>query len=168
VQQRLIALAVNLQLAGRLADTDPPAAKALLEEIDRDVQHALEEAAQLAQRIYPGLLEIGSLAAALRSAAASAGISASVEVTPDARCSPEVAATVYLCCLAALEQAAVGTRATLTVREEAGALAFEVVADGSGSAARLERLRDRVEALGGRLTLGSEPGRVAGSLPVSR
>ena len=31
VQQHLVALAVNLQLASRLADTDPPAAKELLE-----------------------------------------------------------------------------------------------------------------------------------------
>ena len=168
MQQHLIALAVNLQLAGRLADTDLPAAKTLLEEMERDAQQALDEAAQLAQRIYPALLEARSLAAALRSAAASAGISASVEVTAGARYSPEVAGTVYLCCLAALEPAAVGTRATLTVREEEGELAFEVVADGAGSEAGLEGLRDRVEALGGRLTIGSEPGRVAGSLPLSR
>jgi signal transduction histidine kinase len=168
VQQHLIALAVNLQLAGRLADGDLMAAKALLEEMEGDAQRALDEAAQLAQRIYPALLEAGNLAAALRSAAASAGISASVHVTAGARCSPEVAASVYLCCLAALAPAAVGTRATVTVREDERELAFEVVADGCGSAAGLERLRDRVEALGGRLTDGSEPGRVAGSLPLSR
>ena len=168
VQQRLIALAVNLQLADRLADADLPAAKALLEEMVRDVQQALDEAAQLAQRIYPALLEAGSLAAALRSAAASAGISTSVAVTAGAGCSPEVAATVYLCCLAALEQAAGGARATLTVREEEGELTFEVVTGGAGSETGFEGLRDRVEALGGRLTIGSEPGRVAGSLPLSR
>jgi hypothetical protein len=144
VQQHLIALAVNLQLAGRLADADLPAAKALLEEMERDAQQALDEAAQLAQRIYPALLEAGSLAAALRSAAASAGISASIEVTSGARYSPEVAATVYLCCQAAIERAAVGTRATLTVREAEKEVVFEIVADGAGSEARLEGLRDRV------------------------
>ena len=168
MQQHLIGLAVNLQLAGRLADADLPAAKALLEEMERDAQEAVDEAAQLAGRIYPALVEAGSLAAALRSAAASAGISVSVEATAGARYSPEVAATVYLCCLAALEPAAVGTRATVTVREEEGELAFEVVADRAGSAAGLEGLRDRVEALGGRMTIGSKPGRVAGSLPLSR
>jgi len=62
VQQHLVALAVNLQLAGRLSDSDPPAAKTLLDEIARDVQQALDEAAQLAQWIYPPLLEADGLA----------------------------------------------------------------------------------------------------------
>jgi len=71
VQQHLVALAVNLQLAGRLADADPVAAKALVEAMEGDVQQALDETAQLAQRIYPPLLDAGGLAAALRSAASS-------------------------------------------------------------------------------------------------
>ena len=179
VQQHLVALAVNLQLAGGLVDADPAAAKALLEQMGRDVQQALDEAAQLAQRIYPALLEGRGFAAALRSAAAGAGIPASVDVPAGATYPPEVAWTVYLCCLEALEHAGAGARAAVTVRDEEGALAFEVVEDGvarsAGAAARsdagLDRLRDRVEALGGRLTIRSEPGRgtrVSGSLPLSR
>ncbi|MDQ3066806.1 MAG: histidine kinase [Actinomycetota bacterium] len=167
VQQHLVALAVNLQLADQSAD-DPAAAKALLAEMGRDVQQALDEAAHLAQRIYPPLLEAGGLAAALRLAAGSAGIRASVKVAAGARYTPEVAGAVYWCCLEALEHA--GTRATVTVRDEEGAVAFEVVEDGDYSAGGLERLRDRVEALGGRLTIRSEPGRgtrVSGSLPLS-
>ena len=42
-QQHLVALAVNLELARRLADADPAAAKALLNEMGRDVQQALDE-----------------------------------------------------------------------------------------------------------------------------
>ena len=80
VQQHLVALAVNLQLVDRLVDDDPTAAKAILEELGRDVSQALEEAAQLAQRIHPPLLDTGGLAAALRAAASSAGVSSSVEV----------------------------------------------------------------------------------------
>ena len=77
---------------------------------------------------------------------------------------------MYLCCLEVLERAGDGARATVTVRDEEGALAFEV-ARGRRLEAGLERLRDRVEALGGRLTILSEPGRgirVSGSLPLSR
>ena len=69
VQQHLVALAVNLQLAGGLVDADPAAAKALLEEMGRDVQQALDETAKLAQRIYPALIEARGFAATLRSAA---------------------------------------------------------------------------------------------------
>jgi signal transduction histidine kinase len=45
VQQHLVALAVNLQLAGRLVNADPAAAKTLLEEMERDLHQALDEAA---------------------------------------------------------------------------------------------------------------------------
>jgi signal transduction histidine kinase len=178
VQQHLVALAVNLQLAGPLADADPAAAKTLLEEMGRDVQQAIDETAQLAQRIYPPLLEAGGLAAALRSAAVSTRVPARVEVAASRSYPPEVAGTVYLCCLEVLEHAGSGARATVTVRDEEGALAFEVLEDGThseaaaaGSDAGLNRLRDRVEALGGRLTIRTEPGRgthVSGSLPLSR
>ncbi len=168
VQQHLVALAVNLQLAGPVADSDPAATKALLEDMGRDVQQALDETAQLAQWIYPPLLEAGGLGAALRSAAVSAGIPASVDVTAGSSYPPEVARTVYMCWLEALEHAGGETPATITVREEAGALAFEVFEHAALSDARLDRLRDRVEALGGRVTIGSEPGSVSGSLPLLR
>jgi signal transduction histidine kinase len=178
VQQDLVALAVNLQLAGPLVDADPAAAKALLEEMGRDVQQALDETAGLAQRIYPPLLAPGGLAAELRSAAGCAGVPAAVEVAPGSTYPPEIARTVYWCWLEALECAGDEARATVTVREEVGALTFEIVEEGARSAAtaggsdtRLDRLRDRVEALGGRLTVESDPGRgtrVYGSLPLSR
>jgi signal transduction histidine kinase len=170
VQQHLVALAVNLQLLGQLADSDPPAARALLEEIGRDVQQALDESAQLAERISPPLLEAGGLAVALRAAGASAGIPVSIDVAAGASYPSEVSAAVYWCCLEALEHAAAGAKATVAVREEEGALTFEVVEDGDHSDAGLDRLRDRVEAIGGRLTIRSEPGRgrrVSGSLPLS-
>jgi signal transduction histidine kinase len=170
VQQHLVALAVNLQLTAQSADGDPASAKALLAQMERDVQQALNETAQLAQRIYPPLLEAGGLAAALRTAAGSAGVRASLEVAAGASYPPAVAGAVYWCCLEALEHAGAGARATVTVRDDEGSVAFEVVEDGSRTGAGLDRLRDRVEALGGRVTIRSEAGggtRVSGSLPLS-
>jgi signal transduction histidine kinase len=170
VQQHLVALAVNLQLAGQSAAADPATTEALLDEMRRDVEQALDEAGQLAQRIYPPLLEAGGLAAALRSAAAAAGIRVSLDVAPEASYPPEVTRTVYWCCLDAFEHPGRGARAHVTVREEEETVAFDVVVDASRSDTGFERLRDRVEALGGRLTIRSEPGhgcRVSGSLPLS-
>ena len=175
-QQHLVALAVNLQLARLLADDDPAAAKALLDEMGRDVQQALDETGKLAHRIYPPLLEAGGLAVALRVAAVSADIPTRIEVAPGARYPPEVAGAVYFCCLEVLERAGEGARVMVSVRDEEGALAFEIVDDGAGSAATasgglLDGLRDRVEALDGQLTVQSELGqgtRVSGSLPLSR
>jgi signal transduction histidine kinase len=170
VQQQLVALAVNLQLAGVLADADPAAAKALMQEMARDVELALDEATQLAERIYPPLLQAGSLAAALRSVASAAGVRAHVDIATGTSYPPEVMVTVYLCWVAVLEHAGAGARATIALRDEGGALAFEVMGDGACSDSRLDPLRDRVEALAGRLTIQSEPGArtlLVGSLPLS-
>lgn len=171
VQQDLIALAVNLQRAGQAADSDPAAAKTLLDEMGRDVQHALDEMSRLAQRIYPATLEAGDLGILLRSAAVSAGIPASVEVAAPSSHPPEVVMTLYLCWLNMLACGSVETGARIRVRESEDVLAFEVVGNATCSDADLDSLRDRVEALGGRLAVTSGPGdgtRISGSLPLPR
>jgi signal transduction histidine kinase len=164
VQQHLVALSVALQLAEQAVDADPEAVKSMLEDMRGDVQQAVDEAARLAQRIYPATLELGGFAALLRSVAVSAGVPAAVEVDAEPSCPPEVAMTVYLCWLALL-----GTGgASIRVRELENALDFELVGQ-TGADAELERLRDRVESLGGRLTIEPEPGggtRLSGSMPV--
>ena len=167
LQQRLVALSVNLQLARQLADDDVATAATLLDEMERDVQHAVDEMGRLAERIYPPLLEAGGLLAALRAAAVRIGGRTRVEVTAGAGIPLGVARTVYVCCVEALEHA--GPAATVTVRDDGGNLAFEVVADEPPSG--LDLLRDRVEALGGTLATRSEPGdgiHISGSFPLSR
>ena len=167
-QQHLIALAMRLQLLEPLVDADPTAAKGLLDEMKRDVDEALAETTQLAQRIYPPLLTASDLAAAMRAAAASAGLAATVEVVPSTRFSPEAARTVYLCWLEALEHAAGKVEATVAGGDEE-LLVFEVVADGAHSDPEFEGVTERVDALGGSVTIRSDPGgelRLSGSLPV--
>jgi signal transduction histidine kinase len=176
LQQRLVALAVDVERARLLVDTDPAAATALLDELAHDTEQALDEAAKLAQRIYPPLLEQGGLVMALRAAALSAGVRMRIGVAAASRYPPEIAGAVYFCLLEVLECAGAGTQAEITMRDEESALSFEIVADRSGSSADeaitgLEGLRDRVEALGGQLTIWSERGdgiRVAGSFPLKR
>ena len=167
MQQHLVALAVRLQLLESVLGSDPAGAKALLGELGRDVEDAVDDAARLAQRIYVPLLELG-LAAALRAAAVSAGVPASVEVSAGSTYSPEILHTVFYCWLEALEQP--GDPPAITVREEGGALVFDVVRGAGPSPAGLDALRDRVEALGGVLTIRTEARgrriRISGSLPV--
>lgn len=171
VHQHLVALAVNLQLAGQAAESEPAAAKTLLEEMGRDVQQALDETALLAQRIYPATLGTGGLAALLRSAAVNAGVPASVDVTAGSNPPTEVVMTVYLCWLDTLACGSGETRVTITVHEDGDALAFEVSGSAACADADLNRVRDRVEGLGGRVTISSRAGRgirISGSLPVLR
>jgi signal transduction histidine kinase len=176
VQQHLVALAMKLQLASEALDSDPSAARALVEEIARDVQDANDEAVRLAERIHPPRLDSASLPAALRSWAQTAGVRTTIEIQLSASAPPEVAEALYFCCLGALEHIGAGAHVTITVREDDEMLAFEVVDDGAGSVARvasrvgLTALRDRVEALGGHLTVHSGPQggtRVSGSIPRS-
>ena len=76
--------------------------------------------------------------------------------------------TVYLCWLALIAGGSNETPVTIRVREAEDALTFELVGK---SEAELDRLQDRVEALGGRLTIEPDPGggiRLSGSLPLRR
>ena len=90
MHQHLVALATTLQLA-RLATDSDPAARSASRRDGRDVQQALDETALLVQRIYPSTLELGGLAALLRSAAVNAGVPATVDVTAGSSYAPEIA-----------------------------------------------------------------------------
>jgi signal transduction histidine kinase len=170
-QQDLVALAVKLQQARGLVDSDPSAAGVLVDEMRRDVQEALDGLRALAQRIHPPQLEAGGLPAALRAAAANAGVRVHIDVGANGVYPQGVSATVYLCIVAAFERLT-GTTAAIGIREENGTVAFEIVAEDADvdpDDAQLAAIRDRVEALGGRLTITAVSGggtRIAGSLPT--
>lgn len=169
VQQLLVALAANVELAAASVDGDPASAKELLAEIAEDAREALEAARKLAERIYPPLLEAGGLVATLRAAAARADVPTTINVAPGTTCPLEIASAVYFCFVEVLERTAAGTTVAISVRNEKGAVAFEIVAEGDLNAERLP-LRDRIEALGGGLTITKGSGgeiSVAGSLPLS-
>src|SRR3954470_5858663 len=163
VQQYLVALATTVQLARRVPESERAAFGALLDELERDLRRALEEAASLAQRIYPSALELGGLAALLRSAAVEAKARADVDVSGDSY-APEVAMTIYLTWLSALAWRTGDGQVTIRVREADDRLTFELAADALGP--DLDRLRDRVEALGGSLAV--ESNLLVGSMPLRR
>jgi signal transduction histidine kinase len=132
------------------------------------VQQAIEDARNLADRIYPPLLSAGGLAPALRAAAARAHVPTRLEVETGRSYPPEIAGSVYFTCLGVLEHAG-GTEVTVTVRSDETTVTFEVVVEGAIDAEGLS-LRDRIEALDGRLDVRSEPDhrtRLVGSVPLS-
>ena len=179
-QQHLVGVAVHLRLARDLADTEPQKAIEMLETLGDDVQEALEQLRDLAHGIYPPLLQDRGLADALAAAAGRAPLRARVDADGIGRYSPEIEATVYFCCLEALQNAAKhagdGAGASIRVREEEAALVFEVQDDGAGfdsAHARhgvgLTNMRDRVGAVGGSLRVESRPGAgttVSGVVPL--
>jgi signal transduction histidine kinase len=171
VQQHLVALAVDLRRLAGLVDGDPAGAKALLGKMVANVREALDATTELSQSIYPALLEGRGLASALRSAAERAGVTVVVDVPVGAGYPPEITAAVYWSCVDALSATARGSRASMSVRDTDGMLTFEVAIAGHQPEGRFARLRDRIEALDGRVSVDERPdggSHVHGWLPLSR
>jgi signal transduction histidine kinase len=180
-QQQLVGLVVNVRLARELADIDPVQAKALLDDVGRDAKEAIEELRELAHGIYPPLLLDRGLVDALRAAARRTGLPARIDAPGVGRHPPEREATIYFCCVEALQNAAKhagdGAQITIRVWEEEGGLRFEVSDDGAGfdpggrgAGVGLTNMRDRLGAIGGRLSIASERGRgtsVSGTIPIA-
>lgn len=180
-QQHLVALAVSVNLARQIADSDPDSAKAMLEQIGKDLQEAVQELRNLAHGIYPPLLMDRGLAEALSAAAGRAALPTGVEADGVGRYPQQVEAAVYFCCLEALQNAAKhagdGAEAMITISEDEGALLFEVRDDGAGFdlASRAHEghgfvnMGDRVGAIGGSLSVESAPGQgtaIRGRIPL--
>jgi len=178
-QQHLVALKVKLGLAENLADRDPTRARELLGEIKTDADEALETLRDLARGIYPPLLADQGLAAALESQARKATLPVQIDADGVGRYSQEIEAAVYFCALEALQNVqkyAEATHATVRLRETNGDISVEVEDDGKGfnvatqkQGSGTQNMEDRLDALGGTLTLTSVPGAgttVRGSLPV--
>lgn len=171
VQQHLVALPVDLQRVAGLVDGDPAAAKAMLDEMAANLREALTETTELAQKIYPPLLEGRGFATALRSAAESAGVTILVDVPAAADYPLEIRSAVYWSCVEAMACASPGSQVTVSVTEADDALTFDVAVAGRHLKASLDRLRDRIEALDGRVRVDEQQdggSRVQGWLPLSR
>ena len=180
-QQHLVALAVNVRLARRMAETDPQGSLEILDQLGESLQNAVQELRALAHGIYPPLLADRGIEEALRGAAGRAALPTQVEAAGLRRYSPEMEAAVYFCCLEALQNAGKhagpDASATIKVWEEPGSLRFEVSDDGAGFDARgakgkgagFVNMGDRVGAMGGTVQVNSAPGQgtsISGRIPL--
>ncbi|HXZ69236.1 MAG TPA: ATP-binding protein, partial [Streptosporangiaceae bacterium] len=177
--QHLTALAIRLRLAAELAGPDGALARNL-EELSGEVGDATRELRDLAHGIYPPLLAERGLPAALAAAAGRSTLPTTVDAAALGRYPPEVEATVYFCCLEAIQNAGkhAGEEATITLRlrGDAGTLTFDVTDDGKGFDAQgrglgagFLNMADRLGALGGSLRVESAPQRgttVSGTIPA--
>jgi signal transduction histidine kinase len=175
-QQRLVALRIKLALESERLEHDAPETAAELEQLGAEVDETIDEVRAIAHGIYPSLLSDRGLVDALRAAALSAPMSATVDAEAVGRYPPETESAVYFACVAAMDRA-VGAATRVAITLWTGErLHFEVRDDGPGSgphdrgdAVWLTEPRDRLAAVGGELAVASVPGegtRVTGSVPL--
>jgi signal transduction histidine kinase len=178
-QQELVALGVQLGLAQRLAAQAAPQVAEMLDRLRTQATGALENLRDLARGIYPPLLADKGLVVALEAQARKAALPVEVEHDGIGRYAQEVEAAVYFCVLEALQNVAKyanASSARVRLSEPNGTLTFAVTDDGTGFdpgttplGTGLQGMRDRLEALGGALTVASSPGSgttVTGAIPA--
>ena len=165
-QQRLVSLALNLRLASSKLDTDPAAAKDLLEETATELADATGELRELARGLHPAVLSDRGLRPALEALAGRAPLPVELEAPSPERLPPAVESASYFVVAEALTNVARyanASRAEVSVSRVNGRVEVEIRDDGIGGAdpaagSGLRGLADRVAALDGRLEVTSPRG----------
>jgi signal transduction histidine kinase len=165
-QQRLVSIAMILGLAEARVAADPGAASRIIGEARDGLSAALVELRELSQGIHPGVLTERGLGTAVDDLALRMHLPVEVGVTLAERLPARVETAAYYVIAEALTNVAKHAHATavqVDVGREDGMALIAVADDGRGGAeagrgSGLRGLRDRVEALGGRLALESPVG----------
>jgi signal transduction histidine kinase len=167
-QQRLVMLAIDLTLAEDKLDDDPAAAKRLIAGARDQARQALGELRDVVRGVAPAILLDRGLVPALSAVAGRSTIPTYIDsaMAPGERLSHGVERAAYYVVSEAITNVAKHARATrcdVRVIRQPGWLYVEIRDDGAGGArlgpgGGLAGLRDRVEALDGRLELMSPAG----------
>jgi signal transduction histidine kinase len=162
-QQHLVALALSLRLVARRAE---PSTAAAIDGCIKDLQTALAELRELARGLHPAVLTERGLVPALQMLAARSPVPVVLDARLAGRLPPAQEVALYFVAAEALTNVAKyaeASAAEVTLQGDDRWADIAVVDNGVGGAhtdagSGLRGLCDRVEALGGQLTLASAPG----------
>ncbi|MCU1604614.1 MAG: histidine kinase [Modestobacter sp.] len=165
-QQRLVSLALRLRAAQAAVSTGAGELAAQLDPVADGLTDVLDELREIAHGIHPAILAEGGLRPALKAMARRSAVPVRLDVQGDARFPEPIEIAAYYVVSEALTNAAKHAQATVIdvqVAADDGVLRVRVRDDGRGGAdprrgSGLVGLKDRVEALGGRLSLHSPRG----------
>ncbi|HVE29878.1 MAG TPA: CHASE3 domain-containing protein [Mycobacteriales bacterium] len=165
-QQRLISLLLELRSAEAAVPADQPELRAQLDRIAAELTAALEDLRELAQGIHPAILSEGGLGPAVKALARRSAVPVELDLDLPARLPEPVEVAAYYVVSEALANAAKHARAEVVevaAAAEGDTLRLSVHDDGVGGAtpgagSGLLGLTDRVESLGGTISVDSPPG----------
>ena len=164
-QQRLVSLALELRNAQGSA-AEVPGLSADMDRMAQDLTEVLDELRVLSRGIHPAILSEGGLGPALRTLARRSGVPVDLDIRTQTRFPESVEVGAYYVVSEALTNTAkhaAASHAEVILEERADSLQLSVRDDGAGGAdpqrgSGLTGLRDRVEALGGAISVSSPIG----------
>ena len=164
-QQRLVSVALGLNMVAAKLERDPQAARALLAVAQEDLTRGLAELRELARGIHPVVLTERGLGPALHALLARAPVPVEIAALPERRLPAPVEAAAYYVVAEAITNVgryARASGATVDIRHADGTTTVTVSDDGVGGAdpargSGLRGLAARVEALDGHLHVESVP-----------
>jgi len=165
-QQRLVTLGLRLRAAQAAVPPELEELAAELDDVARGLSSALDELREFARGIHPAILVEGGLARALRSLARRSAVPVELDVHAGTSLPEPIEVAVYYVvseALANVAKHAEASTAAVDVEPIDGVVRVSVRDDGIGGAdfapgSGLVGLKDRVEALGGRISLESQRG----------
>ena len=160
-EEQLIRIREALKSAELGLASDPGAAVIALEGLTAQATAVLEELRELARGVYPPVLEQEGLAAALQAHLGRMSPSVAIDSNAIHRYPSEIEAAIYFCCVEAIQ--GVTGPAAVRLGERDGDVAFSISGCGPLDG-RLQRMEDRVEALGGSVQFDGST--LGGSIPL--
>ena len=165
-QQRLVSLGLRLRTLESTVPDGQDEIRSEIHQITDEVAGVIDELREISRGIYPASLSRGGLASAVRTLARRSPIAMRLDLRSEAPLSEPVQAAGYYVVAEAVTNAtkhASASEIQITLEDPDGALRVSIQDDGVGGAdpsrgSGLIGLRDRVEALGGRLEVTSPPG----------
>jgi signal transduction histidine kinase len=180
-QQQIVALMAKLRLARNQLVRDPAVAGQTLAEAQAEAQQTLQDLRELARGIHPSVLSDQGILAAVQSRITRFPIGVRLTAGPElagARYPDQIEGAAYFLVCEALVNVlkhAHASQVQVTLSDDGSRLRAEITDDGAGfvpadaAGSGLTGLTDRIEAVGGSLSIRSRPGagtRLAGELPV--
>ncbi len=167
IQQRLVSLALEFRAAEAAVPEESRELREQLSRTAKGLSGVVEELQEVSRGIHPAILSKGGLRPALRTLARRSSVPVELAIGLVARLPEPVEVAAYYVVSEALTNAAKHAQASaVEVSVEAGdsVLRISVTDDGVGGAelgrgSGLVGLRDRIEALGGRIEIASPVGR---------